>query len=110
MEGPKFINVFQPCRLGWSYPPELTCEIGRLAADTCVWPLYEVVNGEYRITYKPKQKKPLSEWIKGQGRFRHLLKPENKEILDDLQRTTDKNWEDLLKKEAPQAPQVKQPL
>jgi pyruvate/2-oxoacid:ferredoxin oxidoreductase beta subunit len=61
MEGPKFINVFQPCRLGWSYPPELTCEIGRLAADTCVWPLYEVVNGEYRITYKPKQKKPLSE-------------------------------------------------
>ena len=100
MEGPKFINVFQPCRLGWGYEPELTCEIGRLSADTCVWPLYEVVNGVYKITYKPKAKKPLSEWIGLQGRFRHLMKPENKAILDDLQRVTDKNWEELLKKES----------
>lgn len=100
MEGPKFINVFQPCRLGWAYPPELTCDIGRLAADTCSWPLYEVIGGQYRITYKPKEKKPILEWIKAQGRFRHLLKPENKSLLDDIQRNVDKNWEDLLKKES----------
>lgn len=99
MEGPKFINIFQPCRLGWSYEPELTCDIGRLAADTCFWPLYEVVNGQYRITYKPKEKKLVSEWIKLQGRFRHLLKPENKALLDDIQAEIDKNWEGLLKKE-----------
>ena len=104
MEGPKFINVFQPCMLGWAYEPELTCELGRLAADACVWPLYEVVNGEYRINYKPKKKIPISEWIKFQGRFKHLLKPENKPLLDELQNVTDKNWEELLKKEAPPKP------
>ena len=99
IEGPKFINVFQPCRLGWAYEPELTCEMGRLAADTCAWPLYEVVNGQYKITYKPKEKKPVAEWLKLQGRFRHLFKPENKPLLDDIQAVVDKNWEELLKKE-----------
>jgi len=109
MEGPKFINVFQPCRLGWSYDPELTCEMGRLAAESCVWPLFEVVNGVYKITYKPKEKKTVSEWIKLQGRFRHLLKPENKPLLDEIQAITDKHWEELLKKENsnPQQNQVK---
>ena len=101
IEGPKFINVFQPCMLGWAYEPELTCELGRLAADACVWPLYEVVNGEYRINYKPKKKIPISEWIKPQGRFKHLLKPENKALLDELQNATDKHWEELLKKVPP---------
>jgi len=99
IEGPKFINVFQPCRLGWGYEPELTCEMGRMAADTCAWPLYEVTGGVYRITYKPKEKKPVADWLKLQGRFRHLFKPENKPLLDDIQRVVDKNWEDLLKKE-----------
>lgn len=101
MEGPKFINVFQPCRLGWSYKPELTCEIGRKAADTCVWPLYEVVNGQYKISYRPKQKMPVSEWFAFQGRFKHLLKPQNKTLLDEIQAQVDKFWEDLLRKEAP---------
>ena len=99
IEGPKFINIFQPCRLGWAYKPELTCEIGRMAFETCVWPLYEVLNGQYKIT-KPKEKKPIAEWIKLQGRFRHLVKPENKALLDDIQANIDKNWEFLLKKEA----------
>ena len=100
IEGPKFINVFQPCRLGWAYKPELTCELGRLAADTCTWPLYEVVNGQYKINYKPKEKKAVSEWLNMQGRFRHLAKPENKPIVDDIQAQVDKFWEILLKKEA----------
>ncbi len=100
IEGPKFINVFQPCRLGWSFEPEMTCEMGRLAADTCAWPLYEVVDGKYKITYKPKEKKPIAEWLKLQGRFRHLSKPENKPLLDEIQAITDKNWEELLKKDA----------
>ena len=100
IEGPKFINVFQPCRLGWGYKPELTCELGRLATETCAWPLYEVVNGQYKITYKPKEKKPMLEWLSQQSRFRHLSKPENKAILDDIQNNVDKFWEGLLKKEA----------
>ncbi len=99
MEGPKFINVLQPCTLSWGYEPELTAELGRLAADTCIWPLYEVVHGQYHVNYKPKEKKPVLEFIKHQGRFRHLLKPENKPLLDEMQAIADKNWEELLKKE-----------
>ncbi len=106
IEGPKFINVLQPCRLGWSYKPETTCEIGRLAAETCVWPLYEVTNGVYKIS-KPREKKPVLEWLQQQGRFRHLSKPENKPILDAIQTNIDSNWQTLLAKEPPQAP--KQP-
>ena len=77
--------------------------MGRLSAETCIWPLYEVVNGQYKVT-KPKEKKPVVEWIKLQGRFRHLLKPENKSLLDEIQTVTDKNWEDLLKKESLTSP------
>ncbi|MCM8791470.1 MAG: thiamine pyrophosphate-dependent enzyme [Candidatus Omnitrophica bacterium] len=98
IEGPKFINVFQPCRLGWSYKPELTCEMGRLAVDTCAWPLYEVTNGQYKVT-RPKEKKPIAEWLKLQGRFAHLFRPENKALLDQIQAETDKAWEELLRKE-----------
>jgi len=103
IEGPKFINVFQPCRLGWSYKPEATCEIGRLAVETCVWPLYEVTNGVYKVS-KPKEKKLVAEWMGMQGRFRHLSKPENKQILDSIQANIDSNWQTLLSKEPPQAP------
>jgi len=101
IEGPKFINVLQPCRLGWSYKPETTCEMGRLAVDTCVWPLYEVTNGVYKVS-KPKEKKPVTEFLNLQGRFRHLSKPENKPILDSIQENIDANWQALLAKEVPQ--------
>ena len=100
IDGPKFINVFQPCRLGWAYKPEATCEIGRLAVETCVWPLYEVTNGVYKVS-KPREKKLIGEYIGMQGRFRHLSKPENKPILDSIQANIDSNWQSLLAKEPP---------
>ena len=96
-DGPSFIDVLSPCRLGWRYPPEQTLEVGRLAADTCFWPLYEVVNGKYSLTYKPKEKKPVAEWLKLQGRFKHLFKPENKSLLENIQNHVDERWEKLLK-------------
>ena len=96
-DGPAFINVLQPCRLGWAYPPEDTMLMGRLAVETCMWPVYEVVNGEYKITMKPKEKKPVVEFLKPQGRFKHLFRPENKPILDEIQAEVDRKWEKLLK-------------
>lgn len=98
IEGFKFIDVLSPCRLGWPHEPELTMEISRLAVETCIWPLYEVVEGKYRLTYKPKEKKPVSEWLKLQGRFRHLLLPENSSLLEEIQKEIDRRWENLLKK------------
>jgi pyruvate ferredoxin oxidoreductase beta subunit len=96
--GPKFMNVLQPCRLGWAYDPKLTCEMGRIAADTCIWPLYEVENGKYKLNYKPKTKKPVTEFLKLQGRFRHLSKPGNEAIVEAIQKETDRRWEALLER------------
>lgn len=93
-----FLSILSPCRLGWPHDPELTLEITRLAVETCIWPLYEVVEGKYRITYKPKEKKPVMEWLKLQRRFSHLFKPENKGLLEEVQKDVDNRWEELLKK------------
>ena len=97
IRGPKFINVLQPCRLGWGYTPAQTPEMARLASDTCIWPLYEVENGVYKLTYKPKTKKPVVEFLKSQDRFRHLFKPGNEAILESIKKETDRRWEKLLK-------------
>jgi pyruvate ferredoxin oxidoreductase beta subunit len=100
VDGPSFINCLQPCRLGWGYKPEDTLALGRLAVQTCFWPIYEVVDGVYKISQKPKEKKPVSEFFKPQSRFKHLLKPENQALLDEIQVEIDKRWEKLLKLEA----------
>jgi len=98
IKGPKFMNVIMPCTLGWRFMPERGIEIAKLAVETCFWPLYEVEEGSYKLTYKPKEKKPLAEFIKPQGRFSHLAKGDNKTIIDELQGRVDKDWEDLNKK------------
>lgn len=97
IDGPTFINILQPCRLGWGYPPEETTAIGKLAADTCFWPLYEVENGKYKLNYKPKEKKPFTEWLKKQTRFKHLFKPGREKLLEELQTEVDQRWEKMLK-------------
>ncbi|MDP6685604.1 MAG: hypothetical protein QGI05_01475, partial [Candidatus Omnitrophota bacterium] len=85
-EGPAFLNVISMCHRGWRHPQEDTIEISKLAVDTGFWPLIEVVNGEWKFTYKPKQRKPVIEFLKPQGRFKHLFKEENKHILDEIQK------------------------
>lgn len=97
-QGPSFINVLVPCPLGWGYPSEKTVEMSRLAVDTCFWPLYECENGVYKLNYNPKEKKPVVEWLKGQDRFRHIFKPENKALLEDFQNEVDRRWEKLVKR------------
>jgi len=96
VDGPTFMNIMQPCRLGWIYPPEETVRLGRLAADTCIWPIYEVENGTYKLNYKPKEKKPVTDWLKSQGRFKHLFAPGNENMLKQIQEDVDKNWEKIL--------------
>ena len=96
--GPSFINIISPCRLGWGFRPEDTIELAREAVETCFWPLYEVENGVYKLTYKPREKKPVVEWLKKQTRFRHLFRPGNEELLAKVQEHVDAQWENLLKK------------
>ncbi|MBI4318102.1 MAG: pyruvate ferredoxin oxidoreductase [Chloroflexi bacterium] len=99
-DGPAFLNIISPCVPGWKYESVDTIKLARLAVDTCYWPLYEIENGKYKVNYKPKEKKPLIEWLKGQGRFKHLLAPNNRWVIDQLQAQVDTQWADLLKKSA----------
>jgi pyruvate/2-oxoacid:ferredoxin oxidoreductase beta subunit len=84
-----------PCPTGWRLAPNLTIEIGKLAVNTCAFPLYEVENGKYKITRKPGKKKPVMDYIRLQGRFRHLPESEVEQIQKDI----DREWDLLLKKE-----------
>ncbi|HDL64914.1 MAG TPA: pyruvate ferredoxin oxidoreductase [Proteobacteria bacterium] len=85
IEGPKFINVLSSCFRGWRTQPVTSIDIVKTAVETCFWPLYEVENGEWKLNYMPKEKLPVAEWIKVQGRFKHLLKEEIKPLLQALQ-------------------------
>lgn len=97
VNGPAFINVIQPCVLGWKYPSNMSMEMSRLAVDTCLWPLYEVVEGEYKLSYMPKEKKPIVEFLKAQDRFRHLFNAKNESIIEEIQADIDNKWNKLLK-------------
>ncbi len=99
VEGPAFLNVISPCVPGWRYESEETIKLARLAVETCYWPLYEVEDGRrYRVTFKPREKKPLAEWLGKQGRFQHLLRPENAAQLAAMQAEVDEEWEALLRR------------
>ncbi len=95
--GPAFLNVMAPCPRGWRYPTEKLMEITRLAVETCVWPLYEVVDGKYILSYEPKRKLPVEEYLRPQGRFAHMFKPDSEWMLEAVQKEVDRNWEELLK-------------
>ncbi len=98
-EGPSFINVISPCPRGWRYDPKDANVISKLAVDTCVWPLYEVDEGAWRLNYKPNAtKKPLMDWFKSQGRFSHLLSAGKTDLVEALQQQLDQDWARLEKR------------
>ncbi|MBN3039405.1 MAG: pyruvate ferredoxin oxidoreductase [Candidatus Omnitrophica bacterium] len=92
VEGPAFLNVLSMCHRGWRFQQEDTIKISKLAVETGFWPLIEVENGNWRFTFKPKERKPVEEFLKTQGRFSHLFKEENKQIIADIQKEIDNNW------------------
>lgn len=98
-QGPTFLNVFAPCPRGWGYPTDDLQMIEKLAIDTCFWPLYEVVNGVYKITYRPPRKLPVEEFLKTQKRFKHLFSEENKYLIEQIQKEIDEKWDYLQKME-----------
>lgn len=95
MDGTKFFHVFSPCPTGWRFSPEMTIQIGVLAYQTGVFPLYEVDHGVYKMTKKPAKRKLVKEYLQAQGRFRHLTD----DLIETIQKSVDRNWEMLLAKE-----------
>ena len=97
-EGPAFLNIMSPCPRGWRYETEDLAEICKLAVDTCVWPLFEVEHGVWKLNYEPKKKLPVEEYLKKQGRFSHLFEEGNEWMLEEAQKYVDEKWDALLAK------------
>ena len=105
IRGPKYIEILAPCPPGWRFPMEKTLEMGRLAVETGSWALYEYEDGRFSFNLKSKSilegklaPKPVEEYLKLQGRFAHLFKPNrNEEILAAIQRDIDKSWNKFRK-------------
>ncbi|MCK5476354.1 MAG: pyruvate ferredoxin oxidoreductase [Candidatus Aenigmarchaeota archaeon] len=97
-DGPSLITVLEPCPTNWGFPMDMTIQIAKLASETCFWPIYEIEDGKYKITYTPKTKKPIEDFLKTQKRFAHLFRPPQIEIIKKLQKETDENWNLLLEK------------
>lgn len=108
-KGPAFLNVMSPCPLGWVSEPADTLVLARVAVDTCLWPLLEIAEGEFSLTYLPLEKKPVMDWLKPQGRYRHLLTPENEGVIEQIQADVDRNWQKLLARAGDAIPDVAGP-
>ncbi len=105
VNGPAFLHVFAPCPRGWRSDISKSIEISRLAVETCIFPLWEAINGEYQlsapskvIALRPERKKAVREYLQLQGRFRHLFTSKFEKVIDEIQRITDERWQRLLKK------------
>jgi pyruvate ferredoxin oxidoreductase beta subunit len=98
VEGPAFLNVLSPCPRGWRTVPSTTIEIAKAAVMTGFWPCFEVEDGVWRMTVNVRERKPIEEFLKPQGRFKHLFKPENVELLKAVQAEVDRYWEYVQKR------------
>jgi pyruvate ferredoxin oxidoreductase beta subunit len=103
-ESATFVNVISPCVPGWGIKDDESINVSKLAVDTCFWPLYDVEDGVYKLSYNPEEsgkKKPVEEFLKGQARFKHLFKgdsQQNAARIAQIQADVDKKWEALKKK------------
>jgi pyruvate ferredoxin oxidoreductase beta subunit len=93
-DGPAYLHIYSVCPTGWRSRPEIGIELGRLAVETGVFPLYEVDNGAWRMTKTVKELKPVREYLKPQGRFRHL----DDEVVDRIQVMITARYNALLHK------------
>jgi pyruvate ferredoxin oxidoreductase beta subunit len=80
IEGPTYIHVHCPCPPGWRFDSNKSIEIARLAVLSGAWILYEVEKGAPTITFKPPKRRPVADYLKLQGRFKHLTDEEIAEI------------------------------
>ncbi|GHV03081.1 pyruvate ferredoxin oxidoreductase subunit beta [Campylobacterota bacterium] len=105
VNGPVFINAMSPCPTEWKFDPALSMEVSKVMVDSCVCPLYEIEHNhddfgyKLTITYEPKNKLPVKDYIAMQGRFKHLFKPENAHILELWQKNVDAKWDYLRRRQ-----------
>jgi len=91
IKGPAFIHVLAPCPSGWGTDTAKTVEMARMAVESGVWELAEYENGTYKVSKVIKNRKPVQEYLKGQGRYRHLPEQE----IEKLQKQVDDHWANI---------------
>lgn len=91
VRGPTFVHLHTPCPRGWSFESDLTVEIARQAIETGMWTNYEIDDGKVTVTQRPRKRKPVSEFLKTQGRFSHLTP----EMVQHLQEFVDLKLQEL---------------
>ena len=94
IDGPAYIHILSVCPTGWRTPTDTTISLGRLAIRTGIFPLYEIENGKYKLNVDPPQLRPVEDYIKLQGRFRHL----SSETIADIQDRVNAEYAKLKKK------------
>ncbi|MDI6639653.1 MAG: pyruvate synthase subunit PorB [Methanocellales archaeon] len=93
IKGPKYLQIHAPCCTGWGFDSSRTIEVGRLAVETALFPIYEMQNGKITSVKKIKRK-PVEEYLKVQRRFRHLFEKEGgEEEIKKIQEIADGNAE-----------------
>lgn len=96
VKGPAYVHVLSVCPTGWRSPVEAGIQIGRLAVQTGIFPLYEIENGKYKINVNTPTRKPVQEYLKLQGRFRHLSEAN----IAEIQARVDRDYTRLTEKVA----------
>jgi len=96
LKGPAYVHILSPCPTGWRYSSNLTIEIGQLAVQTGIFPLYEIEGGRYRLNADPPKLKPVEEYLKLQGRYRHLTGEE----IESIQEMVNEDYGKLKEKVA----------
>jgi pyruvate ferredoxin oxidoreductase beta subunit len=92
VNGPSYIQVNAPCITGWTFEAGTTVEISRLAVETGLWPMLEWVDGELVGVKKIRRPKPVEEYLKIQGRYKHLFKkPDGSDAIKEIQSIADAN-------------------
>ena len=90
VKGATYIHIHTPCPTGWRFDSSKTIEIARLAVQTGMWILYEIEDGKFKKTMNPELK-PIEEYLKMQGRFKHLKETEIRIIQNHI----NNSWKEL---------------
>lgn len=91
IEGPKYLHLLVPCVPGWGYESELTLEIARLAVETYLFPVFEIENGVITKVKRVKERRPVEDYLRPQGRFAHLFRPGGEAVLEELREIAEEN-------------------
>jgi pyruvate ferredoxin oxidoreductase beta subunit len=95
--GPKLFIAHAPCPTGWLYDPERTVEYARLAVETGIFALKEAVDGVVTHTHVPRRRRPVEDYLQGQGRYRHLFEPtRHEEAIRHIQEQVDRYWAEVV--------------